>query len=321
MYRLQRTIIMKIGIQSMGTVGSVPGETPEEGFRKIREAGFEAVDFNFEVFVDSRTQYRSDGSCFFDKPLSELKEYFFPYKEACEKAGLVFSQGHAMFGPYPKTDEEMQQFIKVQKNVIELAGFMNIPCLVIHPWNIAWESGKDAEWAQNLSYFRALAPTAVKCGVVICLENMFIWRNDRVFAGCCAEAEEAVRYLTELNREFPDFFRFCLDVGHANLLGKSLREFVTVLGDHLAILHLHENDGVKDVHGMPFMFIRNWGAPGIQDWKGLIDGLSEIGYDGTLSFETGPVFFSLPEGLHEPARRFMFEIGDYLRSEIRKEKR
>lgn len=309
---------MKIGIQSMGTIGCEPGDNLVHEFKKIKNAGFDAVDFNFEVFVDSRTQYMSDGSCFFDKPIGELLTFFEPYKEACKAAGLEFSQGHAMFGTYPETENELSQFIKVQKNVIMISGDMEIPYLVIHPLNLRRKYGKDAEIEKNLEYFRALAPTAKEAGVVICLENLFTWENGRTFTGACTDENEVLFYMKELNLEFPERFGFCLDTGHANLMRKNLREYINLIGDNIKILHIHENDGVRDLHAMPFTYVSNWGSPSLSDWRGVIDGLADIGYDGTLNFETGPMFFALPEGLHDPARKFMYELGAYLRKEIEK---
>ncbi len=308
--------MMKIGIQSLGSVDRTEGERPEKGFRAIRDAGFEAVDFNFESYVDFRYQYCSDGSCFFDKPMDELKDFFRPYKEACENAGLIFGQGHAMFGPFPETEEELQQFIKVQKNVIRLSGWMGVPYLVIHPWVIRRKVGRDAEFEKNMQYFRAFADTAKEEGVVICLENLFDWVSERAFEGPCADAVEAKMYLTKLNAEFPGQFKFCFDTGHANMMGKNIREFINVLGDDLAILHMHENDGVYDIHGIPFTYQRRWGGRTIEDWDGVIKGLADIGYDGVLNFETGPSFFTVPDKLYGAAARYMFEVGNYLRNEI-----
>ena len=308
---------MKIGIQSMGTVGCDPGENLKQEFQKIKDAGFEAVDFNFEVFVDSRTQYRSDGSCFFDKPIDELVTFFAPYKKACIASGLEFSQGHAMFGEYPETENELSQFIKVQKNVLMIAGDMGIPYLVIHPLNLRRKQGKEAEIKKNLEYFTELAPAAKEAGVVICLENLFTWENGRVFTGACTDENETVFYMKELNSKFQGQFGFCLDTGHANLMRKNLREYINIIGDYIKILHIHENDGVRDLHAMPFTYVSNWGSPSLSDWDGVIDGLADIGYDGTLNCETGPVFFALPERLHDPARKFMYETGAYLRDEIK----
>lgn len=79
-------------------------------------------------------------------------------------------------------------------------------------------------------------------------------------------------------KELGDEVKVCLDVGHANVLGVNLYDTVTMLGDRLIALHLHDNDGTGDQHRLPFS--------GTADWDGFCRGLAEIGFTGSLSLET-----------------------------------
>jgi sugar phosphate isomerase/epimerase len=68
----------------------------------------------------------------------------------------------------------------------------------------------------------------------------------------------------------------CLDYGHANLMG-DLGEAIETVGGHLWTTHVHDNDGRRDDHRVPF-------TGGI-DWDAAIMETQKIGYDGVLMFE------------------------------------
>ena len=54
---------------------------------------------------------------------------------------------------------------------------------------------------------------------------------------------------------------------------------IRLLGrEYLACLHVHDNDGVRDLHWVPYR--------GVIDWADFSLALHEIGYEGTLSLET-----------------------------------
>jgi sugar phosphate isomerase/epimerase len=68
----------------------------------------------------------------------------------------------------------------------------------------------------------------------------------------------------------------CLDYGHANLMG-DLGEAIETVGGHLWTTHVHDNDGRRDDHRVPFT--------GSIDWDAAIMETQKIGYDGVLMFE------------------------------------
>ena len=68
----------------------------------------------------------------------------------------------------------------------------------------------------------------------------------------------------------------CLDYGHANLMG-DLSDAIETVGGHLLTTHVHDNDGRKDDHRVPFA--------GRIDWDVAIMETQKIGYDGVLMFE------------------------------------
>ncbi len=317
---------MNIGLQSLGALRVIdpsrPAEEEKKGLRAdfaaIREAGFDAIDFGLECFLDSRSLLDRSCPCFYDRPLEELQEYFLPYRELCAESGLVFSQTHAPFEKCVKEGELRDHYIEVIEKAIRLTGFLKVPYVVVHPLIMRRLYGAKKEWEDNMALFRRLIPVARESGVMICLENMFD-RNPRgVDETVCSGADEAVRYVDELNRMAgEERFGFCFDLGHASLLRRNPRDYVKALGHRLKILHLHDNDGTHDLHALPFTFVAEWGGPFVVNWDGFLEGLAQTGFDGTLSFEAGPGVLCLPEPLKQAGRVYAAACGHYLMEKLK----
>ena len=70
----------------------------------------------------------------------------------------------------------------------------------------------------------------------------------------------------------------CLDYGHAHLMG-DLGDAVETLSGHLWTTHVHDNNGKRDDHLVPFS--------GTIDWDAAMMATQKIGYDGALIMEVG----------------------------------
>lgn len=114
-------------------------------------------------------------------------------------------------------------------------------------------------------------------------------------------------------------YLFCFDTGHANLIGLDFEDFITTLGNRLKVLHIHDNDGMSDLHQIPFTFTRNRENVSSTDWEGFIRGLRTIRFDGVLSFETAPVLSAFPEIMKRDVLRFIAQIGNYFAGEIQRD--
>ena len=145
--------------------------------------------------------------------------------------------------------------------------------------------GKDLsenEMAFNMDFFARLLPYLKKYDVVACLENLY----DRYFdkeKGYIREVfvsrpERLMQYLDRLDERY---FGVCLDTGHLHMFGGDQREAIRTFGKRLKVLHIHDNDGVRDCHWLPKM--------GTIDWNGFVDTLKEVGYEGTLNLEIKPL--------------------------------
>jgi sugar phosphate isomerase/epimerase len=71
---------------------------------------------------------------------------------------------------------------------------------------------------------------------------------------------------------------FCLDTGHVNVFSRlSVRRWWDSLGDRIAAIHLHDNDGLSDDHLEP--------GKGTFDFPGLASCIGEAGRTPLLDLE------------------------------------
>jgi sugar phosphate isomerase/epimerase len=102
----------------------------------------------------------------------------------------------------------------------------------------------------------------------------------------------------------------CLDIGHAPLVGVDPCELIRALGrDRLKALHVHDVDGINDLHTLPYLSKINWDS--------VCAALKEIGYEGDLTFEAGNFVTPLPTELSAAAAKFMVAAGRHLIDKIR----
>ena len=304
----------KIGIQSTGSI--IQGDI-EAGYRRIKEAGFDCVDFNFDEYLHCTMVYRGEINEVLDREVEEVWKDFAPHAKAAADCGLTFEQMHAPFPLRQKgMDEVNAKMFRITENCMDICSRMGGRYLVVHPVTLSYECSKKEEHDFNMEMYQSLIPLAQKHGIVICLENMFMDQNAHLTEGVCSDFVEAAGWIDELNAiAGEELFGFCFDIGHANILGKNLYQSVVTLGDRLKILHIHDNDGVSDLHTMPFTFARSWNPPAT-DWEGFLRGLREINYKGVINFETFRCMESFPKELHPSVLRLLADMGKYFSGRI-----
>lgn len=304
---------LKVGIE---TSYWYDGQRMEESIRYIKECGFEAIDWDFSGLFE-QTYDKETGTSFFDKSLEEVIEYYRPLKETMKANDLSFCQSHGVFPMYFQgEDKKNESLLRAAERSLEVCQYLNIPAMVLHPWT-GLDMHKEDEIEINLSICRYLMPMAKKCGVKICLENLFRHQGLNCTEGACADAKEAVWYIDTLNAEAgEEVFGFCLDTGHANLLGKNLYQYITTLGKRLTVLHINDNMGVDDNHMIPYTQLDRQGNKTAINWENFIRGLKEIGYEGDLSFETFRGYGILPKECEKEGLQLICSIGRYFRKRI-----
>lgn len=267
----------------------------EEIIGILAEAGFDAIDFSFfeERFFDENTD--SD----------EFKAYFLSLKKLAEEKGMRFNQAHAPM-PSGKEDQEWTEnrfwdIVRAMRN----ASYLGIETIVVH--SISYlryvEPGnREKAFEMNMDFFGRLIPYCERYNIKVAVENQYQTEGGVKSQNVTSRAEELIRYVDTLNSKW---IVACLDIGHACLVREDPAVFIRKLGvSRLQALHIHDVDGVADLHTLPFY--------GISDWDRIMQALKEIGYRGDFTLETPGFLRALPKELIPAAVNYMAEVGKFL---------
>lgn len=309
---------MKIGVQ---TKNVVKDEQPGEGFAMLRRAGFSCADFSLNGYLLNTALYQSEVNTFFDRSVGELEQFFTPHRQAAEAERITINQMHMPYPNYvPKGSEQLNDYLwhVVAPKSMQVCAFFRCPYIVVHGFKLAYFLGtEEAEWKRTEEFLDFLAPMAKEMGITICIENLYNGIGGHLVEGPCCDVRKAVERIDRMNDKYhAEVLGFCFDTGHANLVGIDFESFITTLGDRLKVLHIHDNDGVADLHQIPFTFTKTRENKPSTDWDGFIRGLRSIGYGRELSFETAPVLTTFPEAMKEDTLTFIAKIGNCFANEI-----
>jgi sugar phosphate isomerase/epimerase len=257
-----RSYFMKIGISVYGR-----GLYGNDNYKKMREHGFEAVDYFLLANTDSEPYQVSEN---------ELKALMEKEKNLAAEAGIEIFQTHGpwRWPPQDATDEDRAERLDKMKTCVRATSYLGCKYTVIHPIMPYHTDdklkGKEKETFElNVTFMRELVTYAKDYGVTVCLENMPM-RNLSI--STVSEILDFVKYINE------DNFKVCLDTGHSAVTsGADVGKYVRLLGDYLKVLHVHDNNGEKDEH-KPM-------GEGIIDWQDFAKSLQDIGYDGVFCIE------------------------------------
>ena len=123
------------------------------------------------------------------------------------------------------------------RKTMDLAALFRPKTVVFHPGYDRWRfEGYHDLWLRNsIETWRPIAGKAEEIGTTIALENVF---------------EEDPQTLKDLIEGVNSpHFRFCFDTGHYFVFSKApLRQWFDLLGQFMAEVHFHDNDGTRDDH-------------------------------------------------------------------------
>lgn len=310
--------MLQIGVQTKNIVND---ENPEEGFRTLARAGFTCADFSLNGYLINTDIYNAEINRFFDASVSELEQFFTPHKNGAKAAGITINQMHMPYPIYiPKGEKDINDYLRneVVPKSMHICYFLECPYIVIHGLKLVKFLGSEAkEWEQTEVFIDSIAPMAKEMGITICIENLYDSVGEHLVEGPGCDVRKAVERIDRINDKYhAEVLGFCFDTGHANLVGLDFESFITALGHRLKVLHIHDNDGIGDLHQIPFTFTKTRENKPSTDWEGFIRGLKNIGFDKTLSFETAPVLTTFPEVMQQDVLEFIARIGKYFIKEI-----
>ncbi len=271
----------------------------EEALRKVKECGFDSVDFSFFT--------NQDAEDFILKQSDEALERFcLKLKTVAEEIGLVIGQTHAPY--YFIAPEKLleREFIHIFEQAIKATAYLGSNYIVVHPVLVVDpENNHDLVMKINKAFFGALQPLAIKLGVKIAIENLCFVPPVK-WPGLASATFSAAK-LKQLIDEMGEGFCACLDTGHAFFSGQNPAEFARMLGDRLQVLHMQDGDGEDDSHVPPTL--------GRIDWDDFVKALVEVDYQGVLSMESSYRRFGGVNHILETGR-FLSEIGKNLARKI-----
>lgn len=307
-----------IGVQTKNVVND---NHPEEGFEMLKRAGFSCADFSLNSYLLNTSLYQSELNDFFDKPVQELEHFFAPHKQGAKAAGITINQMHMPYPVYvPKADREINDYLwnQVAPKSMAVCAFFNCPYIVIHGFKLVHFLGsEELEWQETAKFIDSISPLAKEMGITICIENLYDGIGGHLVEGPCCNAKKAAERIDYFNDKYgAEVLGFCFDTGHANIVGIDFERFITTLGNRLKVLHIHDNDGISDLHQIPFTFTKTRENLPSTDWEGFIRGLRNIHFDKVLSFETAPVLTAFPEPMKRDVLGFIADIGTYFSGEI-----
>jgi sugar phosphate isomerase/epimerase len=195
-------------------------------------------------------------------------------REFCRNIGIIPWSIHSEHLNAPG-DEALVKYMETQTHCARIAKALDTKVMVCHLPNVA---PRAADLKRDVAILTQLADITRSFGLKLAIET--------------PPYEYIIKVVDEINR---DDVGINLDTGHTFLEGHDPGEVVKKIGKRLFTTHMQDNFGVNDDHQPAGL--------GKIDWRSLLRGLKEIGYQGPLMMElTG-------EGVK--ARRSTLELRDY----------
>lgn len=285
--------------------------TLAEAIPLIRKAGFDCFDLSLFGMLSDDDAFNGPDY------MTKAKEL----RKIADACGIPCNQAHAPFPTSFRDDtpahiEANKKLPEQLRRSLEVAATVGAKAIVVHPMHHLHWTDHAAELAEkNRAFYASLLPYCREYGIRVAVENM--WQQNRYGKGiidsACSRPDEFVAYLEALD---PEWFVACLDIGHCTLTDHAPADMIRALGHkHLHALHVHDNDGLGDLHTLPFQ-PRNSKV----DWESVTDALAEIDYDGELTLETDYFHSNIPRELLPATLRYMAEVARYLANEIDRKK-
>ena len=264
-----------------------------EGFKLIKQAGFDCVDMSY--------YYQKE-----DSPLigEEYREYAFRLRSYLDELGLVCNQAHAPFDfkHGEPLDISSPNYLAIVR-AMESASIVGAKAIVVHSICVKKGSQLCFDREYNLAYYKSLQPFCEKFNIKIAVENLFVLDNKRkCYMGRLGTAAELCEFVRELNSPY---FVACVDVGHAAMTDGEPEEFLAGMDvDLLTALHIQDGNYHEDCHTIPYL--------GGFHWTEIMKTLKKIGYKGELTFEIIKYIRNIPKELTLDALCFAEKIGRHL---------
>lgn len=165
----------------------------------------------------------------------------------------------------------------------------------------------DSCWNEPEEFLLRIGEEAAACGVSLLMRNQYRRSRSRIVRGVYAEMTQALELLDGLNQKLgEEVFGFCLDTGVCALCRNDVYPFITALGKRIKAVILRDCDGYHDVQMMLFS-----GMESAVDWRGVIRGLRDTGFDGEMVIDFFSTINAFPNFLRPQLYALMKSVADY----------
>ena len=250
---------------------------------KLHAIGWRCVDFSFNNIkpIEINILWHDD----WEARIARIREM-------ADRLGMEIRQCHF---PSTKFDSDKyyangynEYFEECMRRAYIAAGMLGVKWGALHPRTFAALNHENQACKEaNHAFYDKYIELGIKLGVGTALENMLppLNRNLRSTRYCTHYDQ-----LIELADSYNDpLVGICWDTGHANQMRFDQVRALRAVGKRLKAVHLNDNHfGARDEHLIPFL--------GELNWYDIMAALAEIGYEGTLNFETSPVGRKAPRG-------------------------
>ena len=263
----------------------------EKAIEMLAKAGYDAFDISlFHPVNENDGLYKED-----------FREYAGSLKKHAESLGIKCNQAHA---PFPSSTGDAAKDAAIFDSIVhamEIASILGADSIVVHPkQHLPYRENEAKLKELNMEFYNSLLPYAEKFDINIAVENM--WQRNPVgksiVNSTCARVEEFRDYIDTLGNKR---FVACLDIGHVSLCGEDIGVMIRGLGGRIKALHVHDTDGVNDLHTLPFT--------SENDYPRIMKLLAEVKYDGDLTFEADRFYKNFPADMYQDVTDFMVKTG------------
>lgn len=239
-----------------GTSLCFTGSLSAESLADLKANGIDAVEFSF-----SRDRYYNE----FDF-VNRAQEY----ADRVKAAGLEWWSLHLPFSgklDITNMDDEMrEEIVKINTEMILAAGKAGCKVAVLHPSS---EPISDDIRPQRLAYSRKniirLREACDQVGMKLAVENL-------PRTCLCNRSQEMIDLLRDTGAGV------VFDTNHSLVEENvAFMRALTYAGLEILSLHISDYDFVDERHRLP--------GDGINDWKGIMSVLEQVGYSGPLMYE------------------------------------
>lgn len=283
----------------------------EKALAICKKSGFDTVELGLGFYGN-----REDPNDIYNASQDEFETFFTNIKRMVDDAGLEISSTHGRMLTYTSDEAQCEYARWASERDLKASGILGAPLCVMHTLHSLHFADRcdDEEflYSRNAHFFNHLIPFAEVNKVKIAMETHGKTKiNDEFRPIFLAHAHQLKKQFDELDTKYKTI---CVDTGHTNEAhhfgALSVGDTIRYLGENVTHLHLHDNNGVADLHLPPTFDKRD-----CIDWADVFDALDEINYKGSYNFELNMNHYG---DILDEATLFM---GKYLRYVIERKGR